>query len=74
MIIQTIVPNLGDSMHYLGKPVKNGVGARIGSITEVKEDGDSLILIMDVPCIYSKPDKDMYSFSILRKGVGSDYE
>lgn len=61
MIIKTLVPKLGEAMHYLGKPVTNGLGARIGSITEVKDVGDCYELMMDVPCVYSKPDKDMYS-------------
>ena len=64
MIIKTIVPKLGDAMYYLGKPVTNGIGTRIGSITEVKEDGDQLELIMDVQGVYSKPDRDMYSAEI----------
>lgn len=61
MIIKTIVPKLGEAMHYLGKPVTNGVGARIGSITEVVEDGDCLILFMELHGVYSKPDSDLYS-------------
>lgn len=64
MIIKTIVPKIGDAMHYIGKPVNNGVGARIGSISEVKDEGDHYELIMDVPCVYYKPDNDMYSFEM----------
>jgi hypothetical protein len=64
MIIKTIVPKLGDSMYYVGKPVTNGVGARIGSVSEVIDEGDHYELIMDIPCVYSKPDKDMCSMSI----------
>ena len=61
MIIKTIVPKLGDTMYYLGKPVTDGIGKRIGSISEVIDDGDHYTLIMDIPCVYSKPDSDEYS-------------
>lgn len=61
MIIKTIVPKIGEAMYYLGKPVTNGVDGRIGSIIDIIEDGDHFILIMDVPCVYSKPNKDEYS-------------
>lgn len=61
MIIKTIVPKLGTEMDYLGKPVKNGVDARIGSISEVVDVGDHYELIMVVETVYSKPDRDMYS-------------
>jgi hypothetical protein len=53
MIIKTIVPKLGDSMQYVGKPVKDDKGIRIGSITEVNDVGDCYELIMDIPAIHS---------------------
>ena len=59
MIIKTIVPNIGEPMYYIGKPVTNGVGTSIGSISEVKVDGDHLELTMDVQGVYSKPDRDI---------------
>lgn len=65
MIIKTIVPKLGESMYYIGKPVSNGVGTRIGSISEVIDQGDHYELIMDVQGVYSKPDRDMYSCNTL---------
>ena len=37
---------------------------RVGSITDVIDDGDHYTLIMDVPCVYSKPDRDEYSSKI----------
>lgn len=61
MILKTIVPKLGDKMYYLGKPVTNGVGARIGSITDVVTVGDQYELTMDLQCVFYKPDHDMYS-------------
>lgn len=48
MIIRTIVPKEGDQMHYLGKPVKNDKGDRIGSIIEVLEADDNYELVMEV--------------------------
>ena len=63
MIMKTLVPKIGDSMYYIGKPVTNGVGTRIGSITEVNEIDDHYELVMDVPGVYSKPDRDSYSMS-----------
>ena len=48
MIFKTIVPKLGEVMYYLGKPVTNDEGIRIGSITDVKEDGDCLEITMNV--------------------------
>lgn len=48
MTINTIVPKLGDPTHYLGKPVKDESGNRIGSITDVKENDDNFILIMSI--------------------------
>lgn len=37
MIIKIIIPKLGDSMHYLGKPVFDEFGVRIGSIVDIKD-------------------------------------
>lgn len=51
MNIKSIVPKLGNEMHYLGKPVKDENGTRIGSITEVKSVDDNYELIM---CIDDK--------------------
>ena len=48
MIIKTIVPKLGEAHAYLGKPVTNECGVRIGSISEVKDVGDHYELIMNV--------------------------
>ena len=47
MEMKTIVPKLGDTHNYLGKPVtKNGI--RIGSITDVKDVGDHYELYMHI--------------------------
>lgn len=71
MIIKTIVPKLGDSMHYLGKPVTNELGVRIGSISEVKDEGDHYELTMDVEKEMDfKSNCDTVSFSIDSKGKG----
>ena len=46
MIIKTIVPKLGETFQYLGKPVTNEQGVRIGSIIDVKDAGDHYDLYM----------------------------
>ena len=48
MIFKTVVPKLGDPMHYIGKPVHDENGLRIGSISDVIDDSDHFILIMNV--------------------------
>ena len=48
MILKTMVPKLGDQMHYIGKPVQNEAGVRIGSISDVIDDGYHFILIMNI--------------------------
>ena len=63
MIMKTLVPKIGDPIYYMGKPVTNGAGARIGSVTEVNEIDDHYELVMDVPGVYSKPDRDSYTDS-----------
>jgi hypothetical protein len=44
----TIVPKTSDAMYYLGKPVKDLNGERIGSIIEVEDLEDHYKLIMEV--------------------------
>ena len=48
MIFKAIVPKLGETMHYMGKPVYDEQGVRIGSISDVVDDGDHFILIMNI--------------------------
>lgn len=48
MTIKTIVPKLGESFQYLGKPVTNDQGVRIGSISDVKDAGDHYDLYMRI--------------------------
>jgi HSP20 family molecular chaperone IbpA len=56
MIIKTILPNLGDVSQYLGKPVKDRDGNRIGGIVDVVADGDHIEVSMEIPGIYSEKD------------------
>lgn len=67
MIIKMIVPKLGEAMYYIGKPVMNGCGARIGGIIDVEEVDDHYELTMDVSGVYSKPDSDTYSVEFYNK-------
>lgn len=48
MIIKTMVPKLGEIHSYLGKPVKDELGNRIGSITDVQEVDDHYELTMTI--------------------------
>ncbi len=48
MEIKTIVPKLGETFQYLGKPVTNEFGIRIGSISDVVDAGDHYDLIMTI--------------------------
>lgn len=66
MIIKTIVPKLGDSMQYLGKPVKDNNGIRIGSITDVDDEIDCYELTMDIPSIHSGTDL----LNMIKEGLG----
>ena len=67
MIIKMIVPKLGEAMYYIGKPVMNGCGARIGGIIDVKEVDDHYELTMSLKGVYSKPDRDLESFLAVNK-------
>ena len=46
MEMRTIVPKLGETFQYLGKPVTNEQGIRIGSISDVVDAGDHYELYM----------------------------
>lgn len=48
MVIKTIIPKLGETHQYLGKPIKNDKNIRIGSITDVKVMDDTYILFMSI--------------------------
>ena len=48
MRTKTIVPKLGDPIHYLGKPVTDENGNRIGSIIDIKEVDDTFELFMEM--------------------------
>ena len=48
MTIKTIVSKLGEPFQYLGKPVTNEQGVRIGSISNVKDAGDHYDLYMHI--------------------------
>lgn len=53
MTINTMVPKLGETHAYLGKPVKDEKGNRIGSITDVKELDDNYMLTMTIDDKYN---------------------
>lgn len=67
MVIKTIVPKLCDGMYYLGKPVNDSNGVRIGSITDVKENGDQyeLTMTMEFNIRVEIPDTVSYASSLL---------
>ena len=67
MIIKTIVPKLGEAIYYIGEPVMNGCGARIGGIIDVEEVDDHYELTMSLKGVYSKPDRDLESFLAVNK-------
>jgi len=65
MIIKTIVPKIGEPMHYLGKPVNNDAGVRIGGITDVVEVDGHYELTMDIPDeMRSELAREIHSMSV----------
>lgn len=53
MIFKAIVPKFGEPMHYIGKPVKDEDGNRIGGIIDAVPYGDCVEISMEVPGVYS---------------------
>lgn len=53
MIIKTLVPKVGETFQYIGKPVTNELGVRIGSISEVVDAGDHYDIIMEIEGVHT---------------------
>jgi hypothetical protein len=56
MIVKTIVPGFGDPMYYIGKPVKDKNGVRIGGVVEAVQNGDCVEISMEIPGVYTEED------------------
>lgn len=68
MILKTVVPKEGDTMPYMGKPVYDNNGNRVGFITDVLDSDGHFDLIMDVPGVISLPDLKVGSWDEARVG------
>lgn len=66
MTLTTVIPKVGDKSDFIGKSIYNVVKEEIGTITEVKEVGDTYELSLRVVGLYSKPDSDEYAAQLLR--------
>jgi hypothetical protein len=66
MIIKTIVPKFGEPMHYIGKPVKDKDGNRIGGIVDAVLNGDCVEISMEIPNVYTGDELMMK----IRTGLG----